>query len=134
MNSEQREKFERDGYFVIRDALSQKQVAELNAAFDERIQDVSEAGMDRDQVRYYIGERPSNEITDQHGNTYTGRRFWSQAYRDLVDNPVIVPILHEILGDRSYCHAAPNMPEDLAPHFRLDHDNGASTHIFTCAS
>lgn len=125
MNAEQREQFERDGYFVVRDALSEQQVVELNAAFDERIQDVSGAGTDKDKVRFYIGDRPSSEITDRHGNTFKGRRFWSQAFRDLVDNPAMTPILREILGDRSYCHAAPNMPEDLGSQFRLDHDNGA---------
>lgn len=125
MNAEQREAFDRDGYIVVRDALSQQQVYALNAGFDERIQDVSGAGTDKDKVRFYIGDRPSSEIADRHGNKYSGRRFWSQAYRDLVDNPVVLPILREILGDRSYCHAAPNMPENLGPQFRLDHDNGA---------
>jgi hypothetical protein len=119
------EAFDRDGYIVVRDALSQQQVYALNAGFDERIQDVSGAGTDKDKVRFYIGDRPSSEIADRHGNKYSGRRFWSQAYRDLVDNPVVLPILREILGDRSYCHAAPNMPENLGPQFRLDHDNGA---------
>ena len=64
-------------------------------------------------------------VTDRHGNNYNGRRFWSQAHLDLVDIPVMMPILREILGDRSYCHAAPNMPDDLGTQFRLDHDNGA---------
>ena len=35
----------------------------------------------------------------------------------------MTPILREILGDRAYCHAAPQMPEELGPQFRLDHDN-----------
>ena len=90
---------------------------------DERIVDVSGANMDKDKVRFYIGDRPSDRVTDRHGNTYQGRRFWSKAFRDLVDNPVMTPILREILGDRAYCHAAPQMPEELGPHFRLDHDN-----------
>ena len=128
MNAEQRLKFERDGYFVVPNVLDQQQVAELNAAYDERISDVSGAGMDKDKVRFYIGDRDSCQVNDRHGNVYTGRRFWSQAYRDLVDQPVMVPILREILGDRAYCHAAPNMPEELSSQFRLDHDNGAPQH------
>jgi hypothetical protein len=127
MDATQREKFERDGYVVVPGALSTQQLAELNAVYDERIQDVSGAGTDKDKVRFYIGERPSSEITDRHNNRYTGRRFWSQAYRDLVDNSVMMPILREILGDRTYCHAAPNMPEILGPQIRLDHDNGVPT-------
>ena len=81
------------------------------------------AGTDNDEVRFYIGNRASDEITDDYGNTYTGRRMWNQAYRDLVDNPVLLPILREILGDRAFCHAAPNMPAELSPQIRLDHDN-----------
>ena len=104
--------------------LSEQQITELNGAFDERIVDVSGASMDKDEVRFYIGDRPSDRVTDRHGNTYQGRRFWSKAFRDLVDNPVMTPILREILGDRAYCHAAPQMPEELGPQFRLDHDNG----------
>ena len=43
--------------------------------------------------------RDTHQTTDRHGNTYVGRRFWSKAYRDLIDNESMLPILEEILGD-----------------------------------
>lgn len=63
------------------------------------------------------------ETTDRHGNAYRGRRMWSQAYRDLIDNPTLLPILQEILGDPAWGHAHPALAEELRPRFRLDHDN-----------
>jgi hypothetical protein len=64
-----------------------------------------------------------HQTTDRHGNTYLGRRLWSKAYRDLIDNPIVFPILQEILGDPCYHHAPAALPTDLRPRIRLDHDN-----------
>ena len=80
---------------------------------------LSAAGTDQQQ-RFCVHGRDQRETTDRHGNTYTGRRFWSQAYRDLVDNETMLPILQELLGDPAWGHAPAHMPVDLRPLIRLD--------------
>ena len=121
-----RETFARQGYIVVPDVLDKHQLDELNQVYDqhifERDEMLSKAGTDQ-QNRFYIGDRDIRETTDRHGNTYRGRRFWSKAYRDLIDNETMLPIIEELLGDPAWGHAPAHMPEDLRPSFRLDHDN-----------
>ena len=118
--------FARQGYIVVPDVLNQQQLDELNQVYDqhvlEREETLSTAGTDK-QNRFYIGGRDKNVTTDRHGNTYMGRRFWSKAYMDLIDNETMLPIMEEILGDPSWGHAPAHMPAELRPLFRLDHDN-----------
>ena len=60
-------------------------------------------------------------MVDDHGNRYSGSRFWSRAYADLVDNPVMLPYLEELLGDPAWGHAPPRLPDALRTRIRLDH-------------
>lgn len=126
MDDAMRETFARQGYVVVPDVLSQDQLSELNEVYDqhifEREEALSSAGTDN-QKRYFIGEREKRTTTDRHGNTYVGRRLWSKAYRDLIDNETMLPIVEEILGDPAWGHAPAHMPEELRPLVRLDHDN-----------
>jgi hypothetical protein len=121
-----RDTFARQGYVVVPDVLNQQQLDELNQVYDEHILEREEMrtrrGMDK-QNRFSIRKRDTFETTDRHGNTYEGRRFWSKAYRDLIDNETMLPILEEVLGDSVWGHAPAHMPAELRPLFRLDHDN-----------
>jgi ectoine hydroxylase-related dioxygenase (phytanoyl-CoA dioxygenase family) len=80
--------FDLQGFLVVPNALSAEQVTHLNAIMDQRI--AEEAGPDMRTHRF-------------------GRLLsWDKAYRDLIDNPRILPYLEQIVG----------------PKFRLDHDYG----------
>lgn len=126
MDDALRETFARQGYVVVPNVLNQEQLDELNQVYDQHV-------VERDGTQHKIGTggtnrksiggRPSQTTTDRHGNTYVGRRFWSKAYRDLIDNETMFPMLEEILGDPAWGHAPAHMPEELRPLFRLDHDN-----------
>ena len=121
-----RETFARQGYVVVPDVLSQQQVDELNEVYDQHIveeETFRSIGSQEKKIRFNIRGRDGHETTDRHGNTYKGRRFWSKAYRDLIDNETMHPILEEVLGDPAWGHAPAHMPEELRPLFRLDHDN-----------
>ena len=113
-------------YIIIPDALNQTQLDALNGEYDRRISDYEaikhKAGTDR-QNRYFLGERSQHTSSDCHGNTYRGRRFWSKAFKDLIDNETMFPIIEEILGDPSWGHVPAHTPPELCPLFRLDHDN-----------
>lgn len=121
-----RDTFARQGYVVVPDVLNQQQLDELNQVYDEHILNREEMrsrrGTDK-QNRFSIRKRDTFETTDRHGNTYEGRRFWSKAYRDLIDNETMLPILEEVLGDPAWGHAPAHLPAELRPLFRLDHDN-----------
>ena len=126
MDDAMRDTFARQGYVVVPDVLNQQQLDELNEVYDQHIEEREEmrskGGTDK-KIRFSIRGRDTHQTTDRHGNTYVGRRFWSKAYRDLIDNETMLPILEEILGDPSGGHAPAHMPAELRPLFRLDHDN-----------
>jgi hypothetical protein len=126
MDDAMRDAFARQGYIVVPDVLKQQQLDELNQVYDQQILERDEmrskAGTDK-QIRFVIRGRDTHETTDRHGNTYMGRRFWSKAYMDLIDNETMLPIVEEILGDPSWGHAPAHVPPELRPLFRLDHDN-----------
>ena len=107
-----RDTFARQGYIVVPDVLNQQQLDELNQVYDQHILEREEmrstSGTDK-QIRFSIRGRDTHETTDRHGNTYMGRRFWSKAYRDLIDNETMLPILEEVLGDPSWGHAPAHM-------------------------
>ena len=128
MDDAMRAAFARQGYIVVPDVLNQQQLDELNQVYDqhvlEREETLSTARTDKqNRFRFYIGGRDKNVTTDRHGNTYTGRRLWSKAYMDLIDNETMLPIVEEILGDPSWGHAPAHTPAEHRPLFRLDHDN-----------
>ena len=122
----QRSTFAEQGYVIIPNVLKQTQLDALNGEYDRRISDYEavqlKAGTDK-QNRYFLGERSQHTSSDCHGNTYRGRRFWSKAFKDLIDNETMFPIIEEILGDPSWGHAPAHTPPELRPLFRLDHDN-----------
>ena len=92
--------------------LTSAELADLNSVWDAHV-----------DGRALVEDRRSETITDRHGNVYTGRRFWSDGYRNLVDHPKIYPILQEILGDERWGHVPPTMPREDRGRIRLDHDN-----------
>ena len=123
MNDAQRDAFARDGYIIIPNAVPPAQLAALNAEYDAHLHRGGTPYGDK-LLRYDEFTKDGRwETTDRHGNVYRGRRMWSQAYRDLIDNPVILPVLRELLGDPKWGHAHPAVPEDLRSRIRLDHDN-----------
>ncbi|MDE2728596.1 MAG: phytanoyl-CoA dioxygenase family protein [Gemmatimonadota bacterium] len=79
--------FDLQGFIAVPDALDAEQLAELNRILDVKIDEAMEPGA----------------TTHRFGFTLLD---WGPAYRDLIDNPRIVPYLEHIVGSR----------------FRLDHD------------
>ena len=120
-----RDTFARQGYVVVPDVLDQQQLDELNDVYDQEILkgDETLSASSRNERRFNVRGRGRHETTDRHGNTYVGRRLWSKAYRDLIDNETMLPILEEVLGDPAWGHAPAHTPEKVRPLFRLDHDN-----------
>jgi hypothetical protein len=67
--------------------------------------------------------RPKSALVDRHGNAYEGRRLWGAPFRYLIDNPAVMPIMREILGDPEFGHGLPQVPPEKRGCIRLDHDN-----------
>ena len=86
MTEQERYLFDLQGFLAVPHALDAEEVIELNAVMDEHIAQGTEPDM----------------RTHRFGRLLS----WGKAYRDLIDNPRIVPYLEELLG----------------PKFRLDHD------------
>ena len=89
MDEEQRFAFDTWGFLTVEDAITPEQVADLKATVDAK------------------GPELHSQHADRGG-------FWSQAFVDLLDVPVISEILAELYGGQQ--------PEDLPP-FRIDHIN-----------
>ena len=89
MNEEQRFAFDTWGFLTVEDAITPEQVADLKATVDAR------------------GPELHSQHADRGG-------FWSQAFVDLLDVPVIAEILAEIYGGQR----AGGLPP-----FRIDHIN-----------
>ena len=96
MNEEQRFAFDTWGFVVVEDALTAEQVGELKAGADEKGADLY------------------SQLARDGG-------FWSQAYFDLLDVPVISTILDEIFG---------GAPSPGLPAFRIDHINVHTHGVF----
>ena len=98
MDAEQAYQFAVAGFFVVPAAISPEQVAELKAEAKQR--------------------------GPLHTRDTPAVVHWSPAYRALIDNPKISPLLEEICGDRSpgweHEDRSPGCPR---PGFRLDHLN-----------
>jgi hypothetical protein len=92
MTPEEKFLFDLEGYLVVRNVLNSDEVAELNAVADR------------------VFPRDYSDGDDSKGRTKVRRaKFisqWDPACQNLLDHPVIVPYLAEILG----------------PKFRIDHD------------
>ena len=89
MNEEQRFAFDTWGFLIVEDAITPQQVADLKATVNAK------------------GPELHSQHADRGG-------FWSQAFVDLLDVPVISEILAEIYGGQQ--------PGGLPP-FRIDHIN-----------
>ena len=124
MDDEQRAHFREKGWFVVPDAVGEADLEALNAIYDEELAKSwdghslahgwENGGMVRpEEERWGYGTGPGTN----------GRVLWGQPYYDLIDNPTIVPILEELLGDPQWHHALPNAPKDYRKLFFLDHDN-----------
>ena len=87
MTEEEKYLFDLQGFLVVENALNQAQLRELNDILDQRIAE----------------EMPADAHAHRFAHTLL---HWGPAYRDLVDNPAVIPYLDELLG------------ED----FRLDHE------------
>ena len=86
MNSQEKYLFDLQGFVAVPNALDVAQLAELNSIFDQHIaQDIA-----------------ADVVTQRWG----GLLNWGAAYRNLLDNPRIMPHMEELLGQS----------------FRLDHD------------
>ena len=90
--------------------LSHAQIDELNAVYDEKLLQAQKSG---DPLKVHLRSDKSGtsyaefpEVTDHRGFTYAARysQFWSQGYRDLIDNPVVLPIITELLSDLQWGH------------------------------
>lgn len=87
MNNHERYLFDLQGYLVVPDALNREEVDTLNAIIDEKID--QEVPPDANTHRFF-------------GDLLA----WGSAYRQLIDNPRILPYLDALLG----------------PGFRMDHE------------
>ena len=88
VTDEERFLFDLNGYLVIPNALSSAQLAALNGRLDEQL---------TARVDPHAG---------RHRFIQESLLSWGQPYRDLIDNPQVMPYLTEFIGDR----------------VRLDHD------------
>ena len=87
MTPQERYLFDLQGYITVPDALDAGQLAELNRLLDEQIDQEMDPG----------------ETTHRFSFTLLD---WGPAYRELIDNPRILPYLEQLVN----------------PKFRLDHD------------
>jgi ectoine hydroxylase-related dioxygenase (phytanoyl-CoA dioxygenase family) len=87
MNDQERYLFDLQGFLEVPDALSAEQLTELNRMMDEKVE--GEMGVEASTCRFM------GDLIE-----------WGSVYRDLIDNPRIMPYLDQILGSQ----------------FRLDHD------------
>ena len=85
MNENERYLFDLEGYLIIPNALTPNQVTSLNNILENHIEAECSA--------------------DMRNHRFVPLLAWGKEYRDLIDNPVIIPYLKEILGKE----------------FRLDH-------------
>ena len=87
MNDQERYLFDLQGFLEVPDALSAEQLTELNRMMDEKIE--GEMGVAASTCRFM------GDLIE-----------WGSVYRNLIDNPRIMPYLDQILSSQ----------------FRLDHD------------
>ena len=95
MDEHDRYFFDLNGYLVIEDALTPEQVAACNRAIDNNPQGSRDEKSEvmSDALR---GDKPRSELEEM----LTWPQPWCQPFRDLIDNPKVVPYLAEVLGPR----------------------------------
>ena len=124
MDDAQRAQFAEKGWFAVPDAVTAPQLEALNAIYEAELAKSwdgrslahgwANGGMVRPQEeRWGYGTGPGT----------SGRVLWGQPYYDLIDNPRLVPILEELLGDPRWHHALPDAPQEYRQLFFMDHDN-----------
>ena len=92
--------YDLQGYLVIKDVLSERQVAELNALIDENLPPVPDdwrAAAEKSKFGVYEISR-----FGMAGGSYeSGPGFlaWGKAFRDLIDHPVVMDVMRMQLGD-----------------------------------
>ncbi|MEM7725078.1 MAG: phytanoyl-CoA dioxygenase family protein [Cyanobacteria bacterium P01_A01_bin.45] len=90
MNVSEKYLFDLQGFLVLENALTPKQVELLNNSVNQKIS-------------------LSDRSTQQPHLRFDGLLGWDKVYRDLIDNPPITPYLNQLLGnnfrlDHNYIH------------------------------
>ena len=98
MTPQQRYLFDVDGMITVPNALTPQHCLELNAAMDER----QHAGLE-------IGGS-TNRVEEQRDNPL----HFHAAFRALLDNPTITPILEELIGSHGIAGGGWYDPEEEA--------------------
>jgi ectoine hydroxylase len=101
-----RERFERDGFVIVENALDAETTARLTAAAD----------------RVWAGERPDRSALHLLG--FLGR---DEAFVELVDHATTFPLVRELLGWNIYvyhCHLDVHPPLVEPPRWRWHQDGG----------
>lgn len=112
MDASQREFFKRNGYLVIKGALSPSTVAALNAAFEKQL----------------LEEKPPSAIVwHMNRDRDSLRPDGSLAPRKLLHNDLACPpkvgcVLRELCSSFEWGHLHPDTPPDKIGRFRLDLD------------
>lgn len=114
MTPQQQYLFDVDGMITIPGALTPDQCSELNAAMDER-----QAGVLAGELEE-VGGSTNRVAEPQRDNPL----HFHSAFRALLDNPKITPILEELIGSHGITGGGWYDPEEEAlPSFRIDHIN-----------
>ena len=135
MNAEQRDSLRRDGYLIVKNALSHELVQALNEDVDLRLQYEFGTAEIEKRVTYSNGA-----LQPSHGHR-AGKDFapipgwvdepqWgggghvsTAAWRELIEPASMSAILTEILGDPAWDHIPAQVPPEKRGLWRLDHDN-----------
>ena len=131
MDDYERYFFDLNGYLVIEDALTPEQVAACNEAIDHNAELIGECKSEKTS-NALEGDRPRGQLDEM----LTWPKPWCQPFRDLIDNPRVVPYLAEILGpkfllDHLYGIAMTRGAEGLALHLGGGiGDDFGQTHFF----
>ena len=109
MTPQQRYLFDVDGVITVPGALTAEQVAEMNAAMDARSAAGLEVGASTNRVEEPLRDNPLH---------------FAPAFRAVLDNPKITPILEELIGSGGVRGGGYYDAEEAElPTFRIDHVN-----------
>eukprot|EP01046_Picozoa_sp_COSAG06_P026559 COSAG06_NODE_2290_length_7146_cov_4.502909_3_plen_115_part_00 len=109
MDDSQREFFKRNGYLIIKNALSSSTVASLNAAFEKQLHEekppsaiVWHMNRDRDALQ------PDGSLAPR-----------KLLHKDLICPPKVGPVLRELCSSHQWGHLHPDTPPEKVGRFRL---------------